>query len=675
MNTFSLSVPCVTCGRTLRITDPALIGTIATCPACGSMVQVPDDDRVSTSDTSRVGSNGDESDNAERLAIGDAAVDSAAVTEESILAEGVLSGAPPPSGFAGDSPPSNQPPPATTAPGLDWQSNQSQNAKKIGLMIATALVVIVSLSLGIVAWIRRDGGDPIAISDPKGPEPAAPSDLDPSADLEDARPEDDLAASVPPDASPPSDDEAMPPDSVAIDDPTGDEPLAVDPSATAPTPVPATATAPAATPGFDTGLSPLMPEPILGSRLPGPAADPESAKGADEDGPTMEVIPEGLLPFTPFVLNESPKPQTTLDTPPSMDDIRIKEAAQNDDPLKPAKDRTIRPQTDLAMSMAMKTEAYPVTDLLLVLSSLTDVPIEIDLTSFDMAGIPISEDFSPESTNAKPVIEWLREIAESIRGQLRFEPTLGVIEPKSELFDAAIVSLIDRSDLADSTRSLQAFLGIDAEDDRLFSDAADKTDRILAALACESFRRMRNIEGKIEDQRLARWAQSLEYPVPGWSVLSGVTMTGQSDTPISVARFLQSVGRHADGSVLVNWKDFTRQGLGSAEKVFPDIDQAPTTAISRTLDPLKVQVRKVDDRFLWVGSEATYDRLPILVWSRPLGTDRDTFEARFRVATAGVPPESVRYTFDATSDRALMMVPRYIRRQMNKVMAVIANVQ
>lgn len=107
-------VHCLTCGSQLHVTDPAIVGTIATCPKCHSMVQIdPPSDPLGGES---LGSDGLGSDQAGRqVAVGGSSIDSQAITEEAISAiEGASLGAiAAASGFEGGE--SNAPPRNSTA--------------------------------------------------------------------------------------------------------------------------------------------------------------------------------------------------------------------------------------------------------------------------------------------------------------------------------------------------------------------------------------------------------------------------------------------------------------------------------------------------------------------------------------------------------------------------------
>ncbi|MFG0261064.1 MAG: hypothetical protein ACF788_01550, partial [Novipirellula sp. JB048] len=72
------------------------------------------------------------------------------------------------------------------------------------------------------------------------------------------------------------------------------------------------------------------------------------------------------------------------------------------------------------------------------------------------------------------------------------------------------------------------------------------------------------------------------------------------------------------------------------------------------------------------GTEATYDRLQVVVWSAPLGDQRGPFIEQMNHLMAGQSKEVFRIAYDPISDRTMMLLPRYIVRQLPKIQQGIA---
>ena len=88
--------------------------------------------------------------------------------------------------------------------------------------------------------------------------------------------------------------------------------------------------------------------------------------------------------------------------------------------------------------------------------------------------------------------------------------------------------------------------------------------------------------------------------------------------------------------------------------------------ISNMLSPFALQVRRVDDTHWWLGTEATYDQFPVIVWTPPLGNDKETFVQRITNA-ANKNKATFKIVIDPGTNGALMLCPRFIVRQMPKI--------
>ncbi len=145
------TVQCPTCSSRLRVTDPAVIGTIAACPKCQSMVQI----------------------DPPQLRVGASSVDSEAITEEAVPPgefdpnrageEGTSIGsASPESGFSGQTnlaPPIE--PPGTTLP-MDWQSDSTRRTRQIAMVSALSIgtLLVAGVMFALFARSYRRGSDP-----------------------------------------------------------------------------------------------------------------------------------------------------------------------------------------------------------------------------------------------------------------------------------------------------------------------------------------------------------------------------------------------------------------------------------------------------------------------------------------------------------------------------------
>ena len=118
---------------------------------------------------------------------------------------------------------------------------------------------------------------------------------------------------------------------------------------------------------------------------------------------------------------------------------------------------------------------------------------------------------------------------------------------------------------------------------------------------------------------------------------------------------------------MVNWHDLNRRGLGPETLLLPLMEADAAKTMQRAFGRWNIQVRQVDPQHWWIGSQATYDKLPVVVWTAELGERRAQVVERIKVIIAGNPDEDIRFAHDSVSDRLLIKMPRYIARQLPKI--------
>jgi len=190
----------------------------------------------------------------------------------------------------------------------------------------------------------------------------------------------------------------------------------------------------------------------------------------------------------------------------------------------------------------------------------------------------------------------------------------------------------------------------------------------LACFATEALRRMRGVDPKMEESRFRRWACQVSDPDADWDVLSGGKFGPAWDTPVSVAGLLRRTARLNKATCVFNWHDAVRRGAPPEFLLLPHKHEDAGKTLQHTLAPSGLQVRQVDSEHWWVGTEATYDRLPIFVWTPPLNQTREDFIERMNQVMAGVSTFKYRMAIDEVSNRALLLLPRFIVRQLPTVM-------
>ena len=165
---------------------------------------------------------------------------------------------------------------------------------------------------------------------------------------------------------------------------------------------------------------------------------------------------------------------------------------------------------------------------------------------------------------------------------------------------------------------------------------------------------------------MSRWTQAADQPPESWNLLSGGKSGPPYDAPVTVAEVLRHVARANNASCVVNWHDAVRRRLSPEQLTLPFAAADGGTELADTLTPFGMQVRKVDESHWWVGTAATYDRLPLVVWTQPLGERRDSFMNQIKTIMAGADEDSFRMAIDPQSDRAILLLPRFVVRQLPK---------
>ncbi len=601
-----------------------------------------------------------------QVAVGGSGIDSQAITEEAISAsEGAALGSADstPSGFVGDegnrsgfgvSASASPMPP-------QWQSDRTQRSRQIALVVAVSLASLLVAVAGFWWFVQSSrNGQPAAVVSETDTvdltnDPITTDDTESSSN--------DLAD----DATDTSTDMSAEPASEAIHPDEQGQPQAEAP-ATEQT---------SSELGQREAVADLIPRSPLDpapSEVPAPPA-PQAPTAPFEDEPAaggMQELPPELAKYTKFLLEEGSTEKPTLQAPPTMDEVTIDAAAEElDDPTITVRPKVINLKADLASRMALDTKGYPLPDLVLVISQITGVPIQVDWVSFDLAGIDLDAPVTtPQGWQTAHGI--LDAAASKLGAELREEDALVMITLTDEAFDQQLALLTDLSDFGDGQASAKQMLieFLRGEGEEAGSEVPlglSRDDRQISAIAVEALRRMRGITPKVTDDRMHRWAWSSNDPSGEWTPVTGGEAGPQLDTPIAMADFLRRTAKRNNTSTLVNWYDFARRGVAPERLLLPHTEADAGKTLDRVLKPLGLQVRQVDATHWWIGRESTYDRLPVLVWTPTLGDRRERFVEELSNVMAGATRDVFRVTVDPQSDRALILLPRFIVRQLAKL--------
>lgn len=661
-------VQCLTCGSQLRVTDPSIVGTIAACPKCHSMVQIEPP--------------------SQQVAVGTSAVDSQAITEEAIAAhEASEFGSSPPStsGFAGDEAggQSTAQPAGPVPP--DWQSDRTRRFRQIAMVIAVSAVSLVVCIAGF-SWFVFSWKDRQAVTQTDGGSTSEEvAELPQTSDEADPTDQDD-ASDDPAGIDPTADSRDSDASSATTMDPNQATSMA-EPSAAVEGPAepssPASETASANNGNLNstpTVPSDLIPRSPLDDSTPAVPPPPAAQLPVVDDSPAeqdpgtsgLQELPPELAKYTRFLLEEGPTEQPTLQAPPTMDEVTLEAAADElDDPTITVRPKEINLKADLALRMAVDTKGYRLPELVLLISQITGVPIQIDWVSFDLANIDLDAPVTtPQGWQSA------REILDATAGQwgaeLRDEETLGMITLSDEVFDQHLAALADLSDFGTGQASAKAvlieFLGGEGQQpDAELPLGISREDRQLAGIAVDALRRMRQLDPKVEDDHLGRWAWPTSDTAGEWMPVVAGESLPQSDVPVAMAEFLRQLAKKNQVMLLINWYDFGRRSVAPERLFIPHSDVDAGETLRRALEPLGLQARQVDGNHWWLGRESTYDRLPVIVWTPKLGPQRDRFVQELTNVMQGATRDAFRLTIDPDTDRALILLPRFVVRQLSKL--------
>lgn len=655
-------VNCLTCGSALRVTDPSIVGTIASCPKCQSMVQ------ITPASVPR---------QEPKIAVGHSSVDSEAITEDAIPGDEFAD--PLENRFNNEADPVTSTPRTPFAdpgfsskkitnsipPAQAWQSERTARSRQIAMIVALGISGFL-ISGAVFGWFVSTWQRPAAMvpadqldADGQGAgRPAVESADQQDTDVSAA----DIAAANPPanrsESESTSETETVP-DAPAHATPAHATPAIADASSPIPTDLIPT--------------SPLKAQPSDQAPTVDEIANPDLGSPENSSAGLMELPPE-LAKYTQILPRAGDLLAPTLQAPPTIDDVELDGPAEEDETENPqTKPRDLNLRRDLGIRLAISSSGYPLANLLLLAGQLTTVPLEIDWVSFDLANIDSGVDHTPPK-GWQTARELLDNIATSLDCQWLEEETLLVLTPNDQRFNDAIATISDLADFTNDQESaittLMKFLKPDSETPpTTLQIGTDRQQQLLAAIAIEALRRMRSIAPKVPDHKLSRSLAAWDASTIQWPILSGGDAGPPIHEPISVAGFLLNVSANNQAICLVNWHDLNRRGIGPETLLFPQTKADAATTLGEAFARWKIQIRSVDATTWWVGSEATYDRLPLVLWTSTLADRREIITERIQDFKAANMNDDVRFAYDPISDRALIRIPRYIARQMPKIMA------
>ncbi|MBB3207681.1 hypothetical protein FHS27_003506 [Rhodopirellula rubra] len=604
------------------------------------------------------------------------------------------------SGFAGHRESSAKTPHASDADDTDWESagnwssEPSQRRKKQLLIGVAALGSLLVLGI-LAAWMFGDSSTP----EPVAMQPTATTDEDANIDdpqrtTEDGETEPSTVATNPNDSV--ANDNTLPIDNALSD--RGNPNAQLDESPNADNTDPTTTEDPPTSMQPNLGgpiPNDLIPADILGGNGPVVPPPADQNKNADADNvdsndPLMEM-PAGLEVFTqlldlPGAAPDAP-PTTPQDAP--AEELMIESAA--DAMLDPMLLATPPPEVNidnaLKFRVAIQTEGYPLSDFILVCSELTQVPIQIDWVTLDLADISVAQLVRDDKPGWKPIGDLMNAVAQHLGLTFEKEPTRLFLTISEAAMKQHLSDAISVDDFGDEKDSAQKWI-----DQFVESTEWEERERIgLRALVTDCLRDARGMPTKLSANARSHWsarAECLDQPIPSgpvvrrndepdvfsdhWPLLAGGESGPQLDTAIALAGLLRHTARVNQAACLVNWDDARQRRLSPGQLVLPYANQPAGAMLAKSLAPMGLQTRVADEKHWWVGTEATYDRMPLLIIGDELGPRRDEIIARINEAAVRA-DTLILVKHDPVSDRYLGLVPRFLYRQLPAILKPFAN--
>lgn len=426
-------------------------------------------------------------------------------------------------------------------------------------------------------------------------------------------------------------------------------------------------------------------------------------KAEGDAPPPMNNLPPGLRKYVPLLsLGTSENPTAEmLQAPPTIDTVRIEDAAAEADPDVEAS--ALRKPADVdkvfAQRFAIDNNGTSLAELMLVVSQLTTVPIEIDLIALDAAAIPIG---APVKTPGGwiAVRQWIDETCASLGLTATTVDGRVVISASDDSLVAGISSALQLDDFGDQAASVYRWLSplLDeeeaaaeagegdeveapvatslAEDGRSIVPGPSLRSRLRAAFAIEAVRLMRGMPARMDRWRTSRWigpwpaknALADDKSFGDWPLIAQGDGGTRLDAPRAAAGLLRSIASLNERDILVGWYDATRQGLYPADPVMPySREMTAAGMLEEILGEHGLQTRVCGPALWYVCSEASYDRFEVITWyTIPEGTGDEIVQRianSLSISDLSVLPAA----FD--EHHLLIRCPRYLARQIPRIIS------
>lgn len=773
-----LAVTCLSCGSRLKVTDPRWIGSIVPCPKCGGLVEIeipgftPPESELDGSAPGPAGPPAAATERSpavveqtvseaaidprrqtaaspRRLEVGrSASIDSEALTQSSIVPPEELwrpeemSVPPIANQVAGASDSPRLPAPPAVDAERFGRSDSSRWISQLGSVIMLGVFGLIVATVAFAFFAKAYLGDSTKVAattslDTAGAAAPASIGADDQAAAGGEATAEATSVETPgsesmsqaeissgytvTDPTPAADDSD--PTAAAAEDAAASGATSSALSASGPSATDAPSAGVAVPPPFSVPGNPLDPQP------PNAVSVAASPLGSADNSGTLDNLPPGLRKFIPL-LNPSTAeigPPRVFETPPTIDSVPMERAAEDvgvDNPL--GKRSVVDIPKAMKLRVAIQQADVPLAELVLLVSQLTNVPVELELISLDAAGIaPTRSCQTP--VGWLPIGQWLDQSLAPLGLVAEVDNERLLVRATPQRILESSGSALELDDFGDQAAAVAAwvrpvvgFVGespevgvredpaaplaegglpgqdpppaeptpvVEVEDgwEYLAEEFRIKVPEERSALirvlfAVEAARMARGLPPRLPRWQTSRWVGIWQSPAGGKSDSKGAPGVGlgdwprvvgppsgpTQDSPRTLAGMLRQLAAENQVSILVAWLDALRHEVEPGVQVMPLMDGLP---VGEVLDELiaesGLQARDAGGTVWWIGSESNYDRYEVVTWvAIPEGSGE---AAAGRLANSlGLSDRSL---LPAAWDEKLLLVriPRFVARQLSRV--------
>ncbi len=285
-------------------------------------------------------------------------------------------------------------------------------------------------------------------------------------------------------------------------------------------------------------------------------------------------------------------PVAQANVPP--DDLLVDQAA--DAMLDPMLLATPPPEVNIAnalkLRVAIQTDGYPLASFILFCSELTQVPIQIDWFTFDLAGISISQKVRDPKPGVKPIGELISSIASEVGAIIEQDETRLLLTLANTDAQERFASALATDDFGAEDESVKAIV------ERFGGNPIwnEREQLNLRALVTDCLRLARGMESKLPEPAIFHWTvrasaqgeEAIDKSIPDafdeqWPLVEGGESGPQLDDAITLAGLLRRTAQLNHVACIVNWDDARLRRLTPGQLVLPYADQPAGQMLARAL--------------------------------------------------------------------------------------------